>query len=175
MAKTKVIYLRNPLLDPVISSHAMSLSGDYLDEADVLEQLMTGLANQIMEDPDDEFPFSDYDHYHTILRDLLEAILYQITDDPEGRCDEIIADYTEVFCEMHERVYNALLRSYPNINQGVSDRTHLVNITSTRGASLRELEGEEDDLQMLFMPKLTNTRGAYGMPRNNTQPNAGRY
>lgn len=169
MTKPKVIYLRNPLTDPQISSMALSLSDEYLDQADVLELLVGGIATQIMEDPDDEFPFDTFEHYNTVLRDLLEAILYQITDDVEGQCDEIITDFAEGFVFMHQRVYSSLIRAYPDINHGVSDRSHVVSITSTRGAGIRELESEADDLQLLFLPKLTSPRGIYGSHRNNTQ------
>lgn len=166
MPKHKIVHLTNPLSDPAVAELAYGLSGQYIDLADVVQTLMQGIAYNILEEPDDEFPFDPYTHYDTMLRDLLGAILYACVDDVDEEVDRIIDDYADDFCEMHRRVYRKLSRGVSRLTESVSEETHIFNITSITGGSLQELNSESDDLIILFLPRVTSTMRIHHGSRN---------
>lgn len=162
MVRPKVVYLSNPLTDPVVRTLAEGLSGAYIDLPEVLETLMSGIAYNIVEEPNEDFPFEPYQHYDSMMRDILSVALHQYVDDVDDEMDRVIDDYVEDFVEMHNRVYYRLTGSVRQLNDNVSEDTHIWNITSVTGASLHDLNGDDDDLQILFLPRQAHIpRGNY--------------
>lgn len=161
--QARVIFIPNPLMDVRVLSYARSIPRDYMDENEVLQLLMEGVCAQVLEDPDDEFPFSAHEHYDAMIRDMWTPILSCSFDDPESALDKIIDDNVEAFVEMHEIVYGRLIRAYPEVSNSVTVKTHNFTITTVRGAGLWELEGEDDDLQIVFLRSPTTNFGiGYG-------------
>lgn len=163
--QARVIIIPNPLMDVRLLSYARSIPRDYMDENEVLHLLLSGVCAQILEDPDGEFPFSVYEHYDAMLRDMLSPILIRTVDDPDAALDTTVDESVDSFTTMHNSVYDRIVRSYPNVSHEVTLKTHTFTITTVRGASLWELEGEDDDLQIVFLRTPTLNLGTrYARP-----------
>lgn len=159
--KAHVIFIPNPLSDVRLLRQIRSIPTEYMDENEVLQLLLGGVATQILEDPDQDFPFNTGEYYDAMLRDILSSLLTRTPQDPDAVNDTVLDWCVDVLTKLHEDVLYRIMNLYPSVCRSVYASTHTFTITTVRGSGLWELEGEDEDIQVVFLRTPTYNIGTH--------------